>query len=149
MALAGDFNSDRQSSDPMCTERRGSAYCEGIIHERGLVIGNDDRPTEYWMSNESVGVSITELTLANRPFGKLTMLDGNHATGSDHEIIECEVVIEKQEEAGDTLVVGWNLAAMSQEAMAQAEKLWTEQARGRAYMGVESTGDNIESQAAW
>jgi len=34
--------------------------------------------------------------------------------GSDNRIIECEVDMEKREEAGGTQVVGWNLAAMSE-----------------------------------
>jgi len=57
--------------------------------------------------------------------------------------------MEKQGEAGGTQVVGWNLAAMSQEDKVQAEKLWRERARGRAYLGVESTGDDVESEAEW
>jgi len=40
------------------------------------------------------------------------MLDGSHATGSDHEIIEWEVDMEQQKKAGGTQVVGWNLLAM-------------------------------------
>lgn len=32
-------------------------------------------------------------------------MDGNHAKGSDHEIIEWEVVKEKQGEVGGTMVV--------------------------------------------
>jgi hypothetical protein len=40
--------------------------------------------------------------------------------------------VENQEESGGTQVVGWNLAAMSQEDKEQAEKLWGEQAKGRA-----------------
>ena len=38
---------------------------------------------------------------------------------------------------------------MSQEDKEQAEKLWKEQARGRAYMGVEHIGDEVKSEAEW
>jgi hypothetical protein len=38
---------------------------------------------------------------------------------------------------------------MSQKDMEQAEKLWKERARGRAYLDVESTGDDVESEAEW
>jgi len=40
--------------------------------------------------------------------------------------------MEKQEEPEGTLVVGWNLAALSREDEVQAEKLLKERARGRA-----------------
>lgn len=38
---------------------------------------------------------------------------------------------------------------MSQEEKELAEKLGQEWASGRAYLGVESTGDDIESEAEW
>jgi len=69
--------------------------------------------------------------------------------GSDHEITELEVDLEKLEEAGGTQDVGWNLVAILQEHKEQAEKLWGEQARVRACLGVESTGDDVESKAEW
>jgi len=55
--------------------------------------------------------------------------------------------MEKKEKAGGRQGVGWNLAAMSQEDTEQAEKLRRERARGRAYCGVESTGNDVESEA--
>jgi len=36
---------------------------------------------------------------------------------------------------------------MSEENKEQAERVWREQARGRAYWGVESAGDDVESNA--
>jgi hypothetical protein len=77
------------------------------------------------------------------------ILDGSHTTGSDHEIIECELEMEKQEEAGGTQVVGWNQATMSQEDMEVAEELWRERAKQRAHLRAESTGDEVESVAEW
>jgi hypothetical protein len=69
--------------------------------------------------------------------------------GSDHEIMEWEVDMEKQEQAAGTQVIGWNLAAMSQEDKEQAEELCRKQARGRAYLGVKGIGDDVESEAEW
>jgi len=57
--------------------------------------------------------------------------------------------MEKQEEGGGTQVVGWNLVAMSLEDKEQAEKLWKERAKGRAYLGVRSIGDDVERNAKW
>jgi hypothetical protein len=38
---------------------------------------------------------------------------------------------------------------MSEEDKEQAEKLWRERARGRAYMEVASTDDDEENEAEW
>jgi hypothetical protein len=43
------------------------------------------------------------------------ILGRNQDIGSDRDIIECEVNMEKREDAGGKHVVGWKLAARSQE----------------------------------
>jgi len=57
--------------------------------------------------------------------------------------------MQEQEEAGGTPVVGWNQAAMFQRDWEHAGRLRRERARGRAYLGVESTGGDAESEAEW
>ena len=148
--LAGGFDAQSQRWDPRCTERRRAAYWGEIIDEHGLVIGNDDRPTHYWMRNECEGASIVDLSLANRPFGKWTIVDGDQAMGSDREIIEWEIEVENEEEAAGTQVVWWKLAATwEEEDTEHAEKLSMERARGRVKVGAESTGDDVESEPEW
>jgi len=39
---------------------------------------------------------------------KWTILADDHATGSNHEVIECEVAVTLHEEADHDRVVGWN-----------------------------------------
>jgi hypothetical protein len=51
------------------------------------------------------------------------ILEGSHATRFNHEVIEWELGLEMQDSAGGTQVVGWNLAAMSQEDVEVAEEL--------------------------
>jgi hypothetical protein len=70
--------------------------------------------------------------LANQPIVKWTILPDDHATGSDHEAIEWEVGVNRQEEEDHERVVGWNLAATTEKDMEAAEKLWMELARERA-----------------
>jgi hypothetical protein len=82
--LVGDFNAHIQCWDPRNTERRDATYYEDNKDEHGLVIGNDDRPSHYWTRHDSMGESVIVLALANRPFEKWWILDGSHATGSDH-----------------------------------------------------------------
>ena len=61
----GDINSYSYCWDPRCTDPSDSTYCKGIIDKLGLVIGNDDRPTHYWMRHPSMGEAILDWTLAN------------------------------------------------------------------------------------
>ena len=89
--VTGDFNAHCQCWDPTCIEWREASYWEETIHKHGLVIGNDDKPTQYWTRNKCEGESIIDLTLVNRRFSKWMMLEGSHSMGCDHEIIEWEV----------------------------------------------------------
>jgi hypothetical protein len=68
--------------------------------------------------------------LPNRQFEKWTILDWSNATGSDQEIIGLDVDMLNQEDTGGTQVVGWKLAAMTQEDMERVEKLWREHKMG-------------------
>jgi len=78
-----------------------------------------------------------------------TILDGSDAPGSDHEMIEWAVNIDKQEEVDHVQVIGWNLAAMSKDDKDAAEKLWNELERDTAHLGEECTGDDVEREAEW
>ena len=97
--------------------QRDAAFWEAVIDDNGLQTGNDGRPTHHWTSEDQEGKLVIDLTLANRPIVKWTILADNHATGSDHEVIECVVGVDRQEEAVHERVVGRNLAAM-------LEKTW-------------------------
>jgi hypothetical protein len=147
--LAGDFNAHSRRWDPRCKEQRDATFWEEIIDEHGLEIGNDDQPTHHWARNGEEGESTIDLTLASRPITRWTILDGRHATRSDHEVIEWEFSVYKQEEADHVQVIGWNLAAMSKEDEKAAEKLWKEQEGHRARLDEECTGDEVEREAEW
>ena len=56
---------------------------------------------------------------------------------------------DRQEEAARELVVGWNLAAMTEEDVKAAEKVWMELAKGRAHLDADCTADQVEPEAAW
>jgi len=132
--LAGHFNAHSQRWDPQCTQQKDATYWEEIIDEYGHEIGNDDRPTHHWVRDGNEGESIIDLTLAHRPITKWTILNRSHATDSDDEIIEWEVNVDKQEDAEDVRIVGWNLSTMSKEDEEAAVKLWTELDTGRAQL---------------
>jgi len=148
--LAGDFNAHSIRWDPRCQVQRDAAFWEDVIDENGLEIGNDGEATHHWTREGHEGESVIDLTLANRPITKWSILaDDDHATGSDHEVIEWEVEVDRQEEAGHERVVGWNLAAMTEEDAKAAEKLWMELAKERAHLDAECTADEVEQEAAW
>jgi hypothetical protein len=86
--IAGNMNAHSQRWDPRCRAQRDAALWEEIIDEYGLEIGNDNRPTHHWARNGEDGELTIDLTLTTRPIMRWTTLDGSHATGSDHEVIE-------------------------------------------------------------
>jgi len=78
---------------------------------------------------------------------RCTRLDRRHSTGSAHEVMEWELMVNHQEEVDLVQVIGWNLAAMSTEDEKTAEKLWKELEGQRARLEEECTGDEVERKA--
>jgi len=65
-----------------------------VIDENGLEIGNDGNATHHRGKEYHEGESIINQMLANRPITKWSILADDHATGSDHELIEWEVELD-------------------------------------------------------
>jgi len=147
--LAGDFNAHSKRRDPRCQVQQNAGFWEDVIDENRLEIGNDGRPTHHWTRKDQEGESVIDLTLANRRIVKWTILADDHATGSDHELIEWEVGVDRQEEANHERVVGWNFAAMTEKDMDAAGKLWVELAKERAELDAECTVDEVEQEVIW
>jgi hypothetical protein len=97
MVLMGNFNATNRYWNLRCTEWMAAACGEAMTDDHELLSGTDGLPTEYWMWNTHEGKSIIDITLANRPGGSCTILDGNHSTGSEHDIIQWKLVMVKQE----------------------------------------------------
>jgi hypothetical protein len=57
------------------------------------------------------------------------LANDDHFTVSDHKVIEWEAEVDSQEEAGHERVVGWNIAAITEEDVKAAETLWKELAK--------------------
>jgi hypothetical protein len=62
-----------------------------VINENGLEIRNDGRATHHWKSKGHESESVMDLTLANRPITKWSVLADDHAMGSDHKVRQWEV----------------------------------------------------------
>jgi hypothetical protein len=134
--------------DPRCNVQWNAAYWEDVIDESGLDIGNDGEAANQWTRMSHEGESVIDQTLANRRITKLSILAEDQTTGSDHEVTEWDVEVDKQLEAGYESVVGWNLATMTEEDTKAAEKLWMELAKERAHLDGECTGNEVEQEAA-
>jgi len=121
-----------------------------MINEKGLEIGDHDgEATNHWTREGLELWSGFDLTLAIRPITKWFIPADDHATGSDYEVIQWEVEVDRQEEAGQRRVVWGNLAAMTEEKAKAAEKLWPEDAKGRAHLDEECTADEMKQGATW
>jgi len=59
------------------------------------------------------------------------------------------VEVDRQQEADHETVVGWNLAAMPEEDVEAAEKLWIELAKERRQLDAACTEHKVEQEAAW
>jgi hypothetical protein len=57
------------------------------------------------------------------------------------------VEVDSQEEAGHERVVGWNLAAITEEDAKAVEKLWMELEKETADLDAECTSDEVEQVA--
>ena len=85
----------------------------------------------------------------NKPILNGNILANDHATRSDHEVIEWGVEADKQEEADNEIVLGCNLAVMTEKDLEAAEKLWMESAKKKAQLDAPCTDDEVEQEAAW
>ena len=86
--------------------QRNAAFSEGVIDENGLQIWNGGRHTNLCTTEEQELESVIDLTLANQPIVQWTILADDHATRSDHEVIEWGVGVDRQEDADYERVVG-------------------------------------------
>jgi hypothetical protein len=147
--LAGDFITHSIRWDPRFQVQQDAAFWEDVVDKNGLEVGNNGEATHHWTREGHEGESVIDLTLANQPITKWSILADNYATGSHHEVTEWEVEVGQQEEAGQETVIGWNLAAMTKEDAEAVETLWMELVKERVHVDAECTADKVEQEAAW
>ena len=94
--LAGDINGHSIPWDPRCQVQHNAAFWEDVIDEDGLEIGNEGRSPYFWTRDGHEDESVIDLTLGNRPVTILSTLVDDQATGSQHEVIESEVEVDRQ-----------------------------------------------------
>jgi hypothetical protein len=94
--LTGNFNAHSIRWDSRCHVQRDDAFWEDVFDENGLEIGTDGEGTPHWTIDGHEGESVIDLTLANRPITKWSIVADDHATGSDYEVIQWEVDLDRQ-----------------------------------------------------
>ena len=146
---SGDFNAHSIRQDPRCQVQRDDRFWEDLLDTNGLEIGNDGEASHHWTRDCHEGESVIDLMLPNRPITNWSMLPDYHTTGSDHEGIEFDVEVARQEQACHERVGGWNLAGMTEEDAEIVEKLWMELAKETAHLDAACTADEVEQGAAW
>jgi hypothetical protein len=57
------------------------------------------------------------------------LANDDHVTVYDHKVIQWEAEVDSQDEASHGRVVGWNIAAMTEEDAKAAEQVWKELAK--------------------
>ena len=129
--------------------QRDDQFLEDLLDANGLEIGNDGEDTHHWTRECHEGESVIDLRLPNRLITTWSMLPDYHTTGSDHEGIEFDVEVDRQEEACHERVGGWNLAGMTEEDAEAAEMPWIELAKETAHLDAACTADEVEQGAAW
>jgi hypothetical protein len=96
--LTGDTDTQRIWCDPRCQVQQDAASYKDVIDENALQTGIDGDATHHRTREGHEVESVIGLTLANRPITKWSILhDDDHATGTDHEVIEWEVELDRLE----------------------------------------------------
>jgi hypothetical protein len=129
--------------------QQDAAFWEDVIDGNGLEIGNDRRPTHHWTREDQEGDSVIDLTLANYPIEESTILIEDHGTGSNHEVTEWEVEVDRQEKADHGRVVGRNLAAIVEKDVEAAEKLRMQLGKNRAQLDADCMEKEVVQEATW
>jgi len=75
--------------------QRNATFWEDLIDENGLEIGNYGRSTHHGTRGDYEYQSVIDLTLENLPILKWSILADDHAAGSDHEVVEWEVEVNR------------------------------------------------------
>jgi len=75
------------------------------------------------------GESVIDLTLATQLIVKWIILADDHASGSDYELIDWELGVDRYEEWDHVPVVWWNVAAMTEKDAESPEKISMELAK--------------------
>jgi hypothetical protein len=148
--LLGDFNAHSPIWNPLANTRTNAGPLESLIEEENLYINNE--PGVPTRPKTTPGISIIDLALTTVNMGPLQawMVDKDHPTGSDHELLVMEwAPIEHASEPPSKEVTGWQIQALQADpqALDNARQSW--QANARAQLNDTCSADELTCEAIW
>lgn len=154
--LAGDFNAHSSLWNSHTRTRSNAVYLEGLIEQYGLHINNT--PGESTRPKVTPGISVIDLTLTSPELGVLPLwlIDKEHPTGSDHEVIitewkDPESLSGEGKSIEESICTGWQIQALQADSktLDQAEQAWEELTTNRPLLTDLCTREEIAEEAVW
>lgn len=132
VVIAGDMSAHSRMWNAQATRRRDAAFWEKLIEDEALVIWNSEEATRS--SPEATYHSIIDLTLSSPNIELNWSIAGEkEATGSDHEVIQWEVIENTVGRGGTNQeTTGWDISGWSAVGKTGEAKEATEQKRTAA-----------------
>ncbi|KAJ5453717.1 uncharacterized protein N7458_004673 [Penicillium daleae] len=150
--LLGDFNAHSPLWNPQANRRTNAVPLESLIESESLYINNKlGIPTR---PKTTPGISIIDLSLTTVDMGPLLAwtVDGDHATGSDHELLVMKwVPIENGWEPPSSEVTGWQIQALQADSqtLENAKQMWQANAEQRGLLDDACSVAEVEGEAVW
>jgi hypothetical protein len=91
LIVAGDMNARSELWNPRRARRSNTGFWEGLIEPNQLVIWNSEEPTRSGPGAGNHSIIVLTLSTANVSLN-WSIAGEENATGSDHEVIVCEVL---------------------------------------------------------
>jgi len=159
VVIAGDMNAHSRMWNPRVTRSRNHVFWEQMIQTNELIIWNSEEETR--MGAGANNHSIIDLTLSSAGIELNWSVATGHATGSDHELLQWEVLgAPCPADAGSTETTGWDISGWDprgkeeEEAnaavakRAQAEEGYRRGVRASAILADDSTVEEVDAAAA-
>ena len=150
--LLGDFNAHSPIWNPLANIRTNAGPLESLIEEESLYINNE--PGVPTRPKATPGISIIDLALTTVSMGPLQawMVDRDHSTGSDHELLVMEwATIEHLSEPPSREVTGWQIQALQADPqnLENAERSWQAYSEQRTQLDDTCSADELAGEAVW
>ena len=133
VVIAGDMNAHSKLWNPRTTRPRNHVFWEDLIQDHGLVIWNSEEETR--MGAGANLHSIIDLTLSSPAVELNWCVAAGHASGSDHEVLQWEILGDASlEDVSSAATTGWDISGWDPREKEEKE---AEAARGKRIQAQE------------
>jgi ribonuclease HI len=153
--ICGDFNAHSPIWNPYCRVSRDATFLEELIEAFGLRIWNDGAATYHTTRSDQHSIIDLTMTTPDLNVGKWrVVVEDEHTTGSDHELIEFTLGCENRGSLAGEIQNFCNSWAISditedEDKREAAQKSWKNLSEYRAKLNDFSTEQDLESEAEW